>query len=68
MTWHVHPVNDLHDHNTESSICNCEPNAQILPSGDILIVHNSYDGREGMEIVNQILKLQDNGNTIDNEF
>ena len=48
MIWHVLPSNDLKEH-TDSSICECKPNSKILDNGDILIIHNSYDGREYIE-------------------
>lgn len=55
MIQHIYPVNDLKEHVIESS-CECNPSIQILENGDILIIHNSYDGREGLELANEILK------------
>jgi hypothetical protein len=46
--FHVIPINDDKEH-TESSVCKCHPVAETLESGDILIVHNSFDGREYVE-------------------
>jgi hypothetical protein len=51
---HVIPINDLKDH-SEDSICECNPKAEILENGDMLIIHNSYDGREIVEnIIDEI--------------
>lgn len=45
-TWHVIPTDDLDIHD-ESSLCGCRPAVSVVEeSGDILIVHNSFDGRE----------------------
>lgn len=54
MIWHILPVNDIKEHD-ESSVCNCEPKTEIQENGDILIVHNSYDGREAIEMANEII-------------
>lgn len=43
---HVYPVNDLHQHDTESMNCQCGPKVDWKNS---VIVHRSYDGREGRE-------------------
>lgn len=53
--WHIYPVNDLEPHELKST-CHCQPAAQMMEFGDMMIVHNSFDGREGLEIVNQILE------------
>lgn len=45
MIWHILPLNDLIEH-IEESTCECFPDVEILENGDILIVHNSIDGRE----------------------
>jgi len=58
MVWHVTPTNDLEPHE-ESTICKCEPKV-LHENGDMIVVHNSFDGREGVEIVNEILKQQQN--------
>lgn len=55
MIWHILPINDLKEHQEEST-CECEPKSEILDSGDILIIHNSYDGREIIEQVNDLIK------------
>ena len=49
MIWHITPVNDLEEHE-ENSTCKCNPRSEVEPeSGDILIIHSSYDGRELLE-------------------
>lgn len=45
MILHIIPVNDLKEH-TESSTCECEPEVEVLESGDILVKHNAYDKRD----------------------
>lgn len=55
MIYHVLPVNDLKEHQ-EDSTCQCEPQARILEeTGDVLIIHNSFDGREYVEQANDII-------------
>lgn len=53
MNWHVLPVNDVEEHE-ELTTCKCEPRVEFI-EGDMLIIHNSFDGREGVEWVNEIL-------------
>jgi hypothetical protein len=48
MNWHITPSNDLKEHN-ESSTCECNPKLKVLDNGDMLFIHNSYDGREHIE-------------------
>lgn len=45
MTWHITPVNDLKPHE-DLSTCHCGPAAEIHENGDMMIVHNAFDGRE----------------------
>lgn len=52
---HVMPVNDLEEH-IQSCMCKCMPNIKVIEDSDSLIwVHNSFDGREGVEWANEIL-------------
>ena len=44
--WHIEPINDLDDHNTDGIECHCNPKLQIQDNGGLVVVHNSYDGRE----------------------
>lgn len=69
--WHIYPNNDLAEHITKCDvynaggikafcICKCNPEHKLIdkdgiPTG-ILIIHNSFDGREGVEWVNELLK------------
>ena len=50
---HVLPINDVKPHK-ESSTCECEPRVEIVEGG-MLVVHNSWDGREWVEKANTIL-------------
>jgi hypothetical protein len=50
----VLPLNDLKEHE-EKSTCHCNPKV-IFENGEMIIVHNSYDGREIIEEVNEILE------------
>lgn len=36
--------------------CKCGPAYKEQPNGAIIVVHNSFDGREGLEWVNEIFK------------
>lgn len=49
------PCNDIEEHE-ESSTCKCEPIVEFV-NGEMLIIHNSFDGREGVEWVEEILKI-----------
>jgi hypothetical protein len=61
--YHVYPTDDSEEHYLECVYpaigdpycpCKCEP--VFKEEGDaLLVVHNSFDGREGVEIVNDLL-------------
>jgi hypothetical protein len=53
--YHVLPNNDKKEH-SETYKCHCNPTIKI-ESGNMIIVHNSFDGREGVEWANEILSL-----------
>lgn len=61
--YHIYPRNDLKEHYLECvypvtgyPYCPCECSPQFKEEGDaLLIVHNSFDGREAVEIANEIL-------------
>lgn len=53
--YHVYPTNDIKDHEIDGTTCECAPTIEQQPSGDLLVIHNSYDGREGLELANEIL-------------
>lgn len=50
---HVLPVNDTTEHE-ETTECKCRP--IIKTEGEsMIVIHNSYDGREGLEWAKEIL-------------
>jgi hypothetical protein len=53
---HIHPLNDIKEHDTSYTVstCHCKPTSKI-EGGEIIVIHNSFDGREGVEMVNDIL-------------
>lgn len=70
--YHVYPLNDLKEHTLECSdketvflanelmpLCKCEclPEHKTENGESLIIVHNSFDGREGVEWTNEVLKL-----------
>jgi hypothetical protein len=58
--YNVLPTNDLKKH-SENSTCECKPKV-IYENGEMIIIHNSYDGREYkerlIEDIKQQIKLQ----------
>lgn len=56
MIYHITPINDLKEHE-ESSVCPCDPTIKTIITGDVLCIHNAYDGREGVEWANEILNI-----------
>ena len=52
--FNVLPTNDLKEH-TENSTCECKPKI-IYENGEMIIIHNSFDGREFIEILREINK------------
>lgn len=40
------------------SMCECKPVVEYLENDHVIIVHNSFDGREGVEWMNEILNTQ----------
>jgi len=50
---HIYPVNDLKEH-IENTTCECEPKI-ITENGEMIVIHNSFDHREIIEDVNQIM-------------
>jgi len=47
MTYHILPINDIKEHE-EASTCHCNPEVKF-ENGDMIIIHNSFDGREYKE-------------------
>ena len=54
---HVYPLDDIKEHDTSDTgnTCECEPNVIIEQDSEIVVVHNSFDGREGVEWANEII-------------
>lgn len=67
---HIYPTNDLKEHYLESMdarldgfsedvpplcSCLCEPRTEQRKDGIWIIIHNSFDGREGLEWAREIL-------------
>jgi hypothetical protein len=54
--YHIVPVDDDEPHDL-SRKCRCIPNTEAVDEMSTLIIHNSFDGREGYEqaidIINQ---------------
>ena len=59
---HVYPLDDIKEHDTSDTgnTCECEPTVITEPDSEIVVVHNSFDGREGVEWANEILKTENN--------
>lgn len=51
--WHILPNNDSDTH-IETSDCKCKPKTEVLEDR-VLIIHNSFDGREAVEWANEII-------------
>lgn len=55
MTVHVHPVNDLVEHDIEGDECLCGATWEFIDPdtgeahGEPLVIHHSLDGREHQE-------------------
>ena len=61
---HIYPLDEEDQHilfltytksGQEYSQCSCEPWFRVLPNGNTLVVHSSFNGREGVEWANEIL-------------
>jgi hypothetical protein len=54
---HVYPLDDIEEHDTSDNgnTCKCDPQVIIQDNAEIIVVHNSFDGREGVEWANEIL-------------
>lgn len=50
--YHILPVNDLAKH-LESSTCECNPKIEYI-NGNMIIIHNSFDGREFVERLTEL--------------
>ena len=60
---HIIPLNDLREHSEETinhigllvSYCECSPRLETITKDSCMFIHNSFDGREGLELANEIL-------------
>ena len=50
--YNILPINDLKEH-LEDSTCECRPKI-IYENGEMIIIHNSFDGREFIEILREV--------------
>ena len=56
MIYDIIPVNDVLPHE-ESSPCPCDPTVEDIEGTEHqMVIHNAFDGREGMELSNEVLK------------
>lgn len=55
MITHILPVNDIEQH-TEDSTCKCNPTV-TFENGEMIIIHNSFDGREYIEALTKDICL-----------
>lgn len=46
--YHVLPIDDLLKHE-ESENCQCQPKIEVQESGDLIVIHNAFDGRDLVE-------------------
>ena len=51
---HIIPLNDIEEHLAFGTGCPCDPQL-IYEEEEVIVVHNSFDGREGVEWANEIL-------------
>ena len=60
------PINDLKEH-TENSTCECNPSVEF-ENGEMIAIHNSYDGREFTEdlLTEQLALLNITSNNLKN--
>lgn len=62
--WHVTPINDIQRHIEKTDyditkgiicLCKCSPTYEYPLGGGCVVIHNSFDGREGVEWANEII-------------
>jgi hypothetical protein len=54
--WHVYPENDLKEHDLNGTMCDCDP--RVITEDLLIVVHNSFDGRESILRARQILGIE----------
>lgn len=50
------PLNDYKEHE-ESTTCKCLPKIKFNKKGELIVIHNSFDGRENSEGFNEIVNI-----------
>lgn len=62
---HVYPINDTEEHllKCEDHLlgppvcrCKCNPRHELVPPAGLVVVHDAFDGRTGVEWAKEILK------------
>ena len=56
MSVAITPNNDIDEHDEFSTACKCEPMVICEPDCEMVIVHNSFDGREAVEWAQALLE------------
>lgn len=54
MVMNIEPINDLKEHT--GRYCDCKPRYET-DGRSLIVVHNSYDGREVQEALNDLSKV-----------
>lgn len=54
---HILPINDEMEHEEEGTACRCDPKL-ITDEAELIVVHNSADGRELIEQAEEIKNRQ----------
>ncbi len=49
------PINDIREHEENSSTCPCDPKVEIK-NGEMVLIHNAFDHRQIVEQAREILK------------
>lgn len=48
---HVFPLADLHEHTTEGTLCDCQPEVNWQSAPTPVVIHKPYDGRRQLEVL-----------------
>jgi hypothetical protein len=51
LVQHIYPVKDVFEHRLNGQPCECMPETDLDEHGNIIIIHNAYDGRDIIEEV-----------------
>ena len=57
---HIYPVDEEKEHELQHILypfCICFPREEVL-NGNLIIYHNSFDGREGLEMAKEVLNTE----------